>query len=177
MLIISRTSGDLGVQRGLLRWFLSLHSPSYPLTISPKKLPKNPSDQENDGVASSSKTDSKDKFGPDNVLPSLGDPREGEPLREQTPDLSSVTPAPMQDFPATPKKTAATNTKGKKKVSQTDPEEETSLVLPPLFTPSVNQTLNGSAVDSDILPSVPAPLPDGLTPAILKNRLEGKKIK
>jgi len=31
--------GDLGVQRGLVRWFLSLHSPSHSYSISPEKLP------------------------------------------------------------------------------------------------------------------------------------------
>ena len=30
--------GDLGVQRGLLRWFLSLHSPAHPFGISPDKI-------------------------------------------------------------------------------------------------------------------------------------------
>ncbi|KAJ8502912.1 hypothetical protein ONZ45_g11320 [Pleurotus djamor] len=30
--------GDLGVQRGVARWFLDLHSPSYSFSISPDKL-------------------------------------------------------------------------------------------------------------------------------------------
>ncbi|KAF4621205.1 hypothetical protein D9613_000671 [Agrocybe pediades] len=30
--------GDLGVQRGLVRWFLSLHSPAHSYTISPEKV-------------------------------------------------------------------------------------------------------------------------------------------
>lgn len=30
--------GDLGVQRGLARWFLALHSPSDPFSISPEKI-------------------------------------------------------------------------------------------------------------------------------------------
>ncbi|TFY73663.1 hypothetical protein EWM64_g10350 [Hericium alpestre] len=34
--------GDLGVQRGVLRWFLSLHHPTYRIEISPQKLPKDP---------------------------------------------------------------------------------------------------------------------------------------
>ena len=38
--------GDLGVQRGVLRWFLSLHSPKYDYSISPRKLPKEPTDSE-----------------------------------------------------------------------------------------------------------------------------------
>jgi len=35
-------SGDLGVQRGVIRWFLSLHSPANPITLSPKSFPKHP---------------------------------------------------------------------------------------------------------------------------------------
>ena len=31
------TSGDLGVQRGLCRWYLSLHSDEHPITVSPEK--------------------------------------------------------------------------------------------------------------------------------------------
>uniref|UniRef100_A0A8H7Y807 HhH-GPD domain-containing protein n=1 Tax=Psilocybe cubensis TaxID=181762 RepID=A0A8H7Y807_PSICU len=30
--------GDLGVQRGVVRWFLSLHSPAHTYTLSPEKL-------------------------------------------------------------------------------------------------------------------------------------------
>jgi len=30
--------GDLGIQRGLVRWFLQLHSPSHTFALSPKKL-------------------------------------------------------------------------------------------------------------------------------------------
>ncbi|KAK7045590.1 hypothetical protein VNI00_007422 [Paramarasmius palmivorus] len=30
-------TGDLGVQRGMLRWFLALHSPTYNVAISPEK--------------------------------------------------------------------------------------------------------------------------------------------
>lgn len=31
-------AGDLGVQRGVVRWFLSLHSPVHNYTISPEKV-------------------------------------------------------------------------------------------------------------------------------------------
>ena len=30
-------TGDLGVQRGLCRWYLSLHSDEHPITVSPEK--------------------------------------------------------------------------------------------------------------------------------------------
>ncbi|TFY74257.1 hypothetical protein EWM64_g9755, partial [Hericium alpestre] len=38
--------GDLGVQRGVLRWFLSLHHPTYRIEISPQKLPKDPNEDQ-----------------------------------------------------------------------------------------------------------------------------------
>ena len=36
--------GDLGIQRGLCRWYLSLHSDEHPITVSPekKKTPAKP---------------------------------------------------------------------------------------------------------------------------------------
>lgn len=36
--LFSCVIGDLGVQRGLLIWLLSLHSPSHSFSISPKKV-------------------------------------------------------------------------------------------------------------------------------------------
>ncbi|KAI0051911.1 DNA glycosylase [Auriscalpium vulgare] len=38
-------AGDLGVQRGMLRWFLSLHHPPFKVDISPQKLPKDPNEE------------------------------------------------------------------------------------------------------------------------------------
>lgn len=35
----SRYQGDLGVQRGALRWFLSLHLPTYHIKLSAEKAP------------------------------------------------------------------------------------------------------------------------------------------
>lgn len=35
---INGTTGDLGVQRGMVIWFISMHSPSHNYTISPEKV-------------------------------------------------------------------------------------------------------------------------------------------
>lgn len=35
---IHSSTGDLGVQRGLARWFLALHSPTDPFSLSPEKV-------------------------------------------------------------------------------------------------------------------------------------------
>ncbi|KAF9820427.1 hypothetical protein IEO21_01436 [Rhodonia placenta] len=153
---------DLGVQRGVIRWFLSLHSPSaYPITISPEKLPKNP---EEDEAASGNKNADKDE----STLPMVGGSSETQSARASTPDASSILPAPAA-VPITPAKH-----KGKSKNSR-DTEED-GAVLPTPFTPSINKTLNIAA--QDVLLQPPPPLPEGLTPAVLRSRLNGKnKIK
>ncbi|GJE94973.1 DNA glycosylase [Phanerochaete sordida] len=70
--------GDLGVQRGLLRWFLALHAPDYSLTISPKKLPRPDEDP-----AENSQRDA-----PDDVLPALAE------TAASAADASAAPPAP-----------------------------------------------------------------------------------
>ncbi|KAF8798732.1 DNA glycosylase [Phlegmacium glaucopus] len=57
--------GDLGVQRGLLRWFLHLHSPSHTFSISPQKV----------GGSSSKKAKSKNIIASDE-LPTVNTPDE-----------------------------------------------------------------------------------------------------
>lgn len=154
--------GDLGVQRGVIRWFLSLHSPSaYPITISPEKLPKNP---EEDEAANGNKNADKDE----STLPVVGESSGTQSARASTPDASSILPAPATG-PTTPAKH-----KGKSKNSR-DTQDD-GAVLPTPFTPSINKTLNIAA--RDVLLQPPPPLPEGLTPAILRSRLNGKnKIK
>ncbi|TFY77034.1 hypothetical protein EWM64_g6977 [Hericium alpestre] len=43
--------------------------------------------------------------------------------------------------------------------------------MPAPFTPSINQTLEGSTTES----AAPRSLPDGMTAGLLKSRLDGKK--
>ena len=144
--------GDLGVQRGVLRWFLSLHAPTaYPLAISPAKLPKTPEEE----------PVKKDKNG--DILPTVSEDATGSQSRPRalTPDLSSVPPAPSG--------LAKTPAQGK-----SDDDESNGMALPTPFTPSINKTLNLVATSSDF---TPPPLPEGLTPGLLKSRLQGKKAK
>lgn len=148
-----RPVGDLGVQRGVVRWFLSLHAPTtHPLIISPAKLPKNPEEE----AGNKSKSD--------DVLPTIAEDRaagsQNQP-RALTPDLSSVPPAPSA-LAETPFQ----------KTSNSD--EGNEMVLPTPFTPSINTTLNMIATSSNF---TPPPLPEGMTPGVLKNRLQGKKAK
>ncbi|KAK0212694.1 DNA glycosylase [Desarmillaria ectypa] len=130
--------GDLGVQRGVIRWFLSLHSPTYNYAISDKKdggSPSKPKKKKNSQLE-----DENDK------TTSVADIE-----RPLTPDVSS---APPGGLPSTPKK----NDMG-------------APALPPAFTPSINRTLH-KVQDTSF---VPEPLPEGLTVATLKARLDGKK--
>ncbi|KAH7914124.1 DNA glycosylase [Hygrophoropsis aurantiaca] len=143
--------GDLGVQRGILRWFLSLHSPAHSFTLSPEKLSGN--DAEAAAIKAKAKAD-------EDVLPVLG--KEGNEIQEDDAtiagpsDISSVPPAPVS---ATPFKNEA--------VPASLPS------LPPLFTPSINKTLHADNASAPL-----EPLPEGLSVAILKNRLNSKnKVK
>ena len=80
----SQYAGDLGVQRGVIRWFLSLHSPQHPYAISPKKLPKAPGDDDT-AMAEAS---------PSTIPASVA-----APPRATTPDASSVPPGPVPSTP------------------------------------------------------------------------------
>ncbi|KAJ6586920.1 DNA glycosylase [Mycena vulgaris] len=117
--------GDLGVQRGVIRWTLSQHSPSYSFTVSPGT----------DKVVSPTKKKSKKaKDEDDDVLPVFGQ-------SSSTPQ----TPPPIED-------------------------ESTMVPLPPTFTPSIKRTLEKAPRVESV-----RPLPEGLTVAELKSRLDGKK--
>ena len=139
--------GDLGVQRGIALWFLSLHSPKHACEISPKKLSTAVETTE----SQQSDTDVVDAI---EVAMQSNDP----PERAKTPDVASFPPG------------AAPSTPAKKGKDLDDAAEELPLP-PPAFTPSINRTLNR------ILPSqyASAPLPEGLSVKELQLRLDGKK--
>ncbi|KAI0769793.1 DNA glycosylase [Trametes elegans] len=147
--------GDLGVQRGVLRWFTSLHSPSNPISLREDKL----SDQDQGEPVAS------------NRPPSTGAEGAGGPMtvpRAATPDASSIAPAP--DSLLVP----GTAVKGKEKTA----DEGATMGLPKLFTPSINKTLNMQTTSGEDEGELqPPPLPEGLTVAVLKSRLSGKKVK
>jgi len=140
--------GDLGVQRGVVRWFLAQHSPSYSFTISPEK----------DKVASPSKKKAKKSKAEDDALPVFGESStavDGDESKEEQDDVLPVFGAAAKEAPRTP-----------------PPVKDTSAMvpLPPTFTPSIKRTL-AKAAQNDGVP----PLPEGLTVAELKSRLDGKK--
>lgn len=138
-------TGDLGVQRGMLRWFLSQHSSTYKYSLSPEKVDNPSSVQKKEKKEESSTGDFSDDED-DDVLP-VPSTQEGE---DGTPaDASSALHA------AAPQE-----------------EDDSQAMLPPTFTPSIRKTLNQSGFDNAF---VPPPLPAGLTPAILKSRLDTKK--
>ncbi|KAG1896656.1 DNA glycosylase [Suillus fuscotomentosus] len=137
--------GDLGIQRGMLRWFLSRHSSKHTFTLSPHKL-------------SSSKLDD-DKTKPASTS-AMGPP--------------PATPAPK----TTPSSQLTGNVELDNEVLPTSPESqlqapasiESTSAFPEPFTPSIEKTLEADAMNTE-------PLPEGLSVANLKLRLEGKKIK
>lgn len=158
--------GDLGVQRGMLRWFLSRHSSNHSFTLSPHKL----SGAEPD--TNTTKQSSANTMGPpatpapritaisqltdaeinNDVLPTLGSSSQSQSqtLPQPSPtDQSSVPPAPLL---ATPSVASL----------------KTIPALPESFTPSIEKTLNADPMNTE-------PLPDGLSVPILKARLDGKK--
>ncbi|QRV94235.1 HhH-GPD superfamily base excision DNA repair protein [Ceratobasidium sp. AG-Ba] len=155
--------GDLGLQRGLLRWVLSSHLPDqYPLRICPKKLPKSDTPEAETGV---------------------GMVQAGE---TQTPtsaqgEGSSVLPAPAA--PSTPKK-SQTNQKSNKnpeiELSGT-PSTQTS-ADPPKTPPRSKQSTRKAGKEKDdntisLKPGSPVSLPEGITLEMLKARANGKKAK
>ncbi|KLO19484.1 DNA glycosylase [Schizopora paradoxa] len=164
--------GDLGVQRGIARWFLSLHSPQHPIMISPKKLPdnqkegnKNEESQQNIEIKTNGQASQSDV--------QMDDPSTQESTqnsqRATTPDISSLPPIPLSADPVTP-------IRGGRSIQGADVDDEASARMdiaapPPAFTPSINRTLN-----KPLPPQyTAAPLPAGLTIPELKTRLTGKK--
>ncbi|KAJ7045514.1 DNA glycosylase [Mycena alexandri] len=120
--------GDLGVQRGLVRWVLSQHVPAYSFSASPAK----------DKAVSPTKKKAKKSKEDDDALPVF---EQSSEATEETPR----TPPPAEDGSA-------------------------MIPLPPTFTPSIKRTLAKAAQDDGV-----QPLPEGLTVAELKSRLDGKK--
>ncbi|KIO30709.1 hypothetical protein M407DRAFT_14276 [Tulasnella calospora MUT 4182] len=140
--------GDLGVQKGVLRWVLASHSPkdAAHLKIAPERLPGN-SEEDEHGVGASSNDSGLE-------TPVASPAKEANP--DEDADGTSILPTPKASTnpPATPKK------RGPK-----------AKIIPPTpFTPSVFT----GRVEA---PVTPIPLPDGLTVSGLKARLAGKKIK
>ena len=123
--------GDLGVQRGLCQWYLSLHSDEHPIVVSPekKKTPAKP------------KSAKKGKKAPANEV------KEG--VEDAGDDGDDNTGAGGSRDPA-----------------------GTVANVPPPLTPSVTKILKTKPLSQP-----PPGLPNGLSVAMLKSRLSGKKVK
>ncbi|KAG1777498.1 DNA glycosylase [Suillus placidus] len=137
--------GDIGVQRGMLRWFLSRHSSKHAFTLSPHKLGGGESNDDK------TKRESTSAMGPPPTTPALkstsgsrltGDVEPDNDVLPTSSESQSQVPASIESIPA----------------------------LPEPFTPSIDKTLEADAMNTE-------PLPEGLSVANLKSRLEGKKIK
>lgn len=156
--------GDLGVQRGFLRWFLARHSSSYSVTLSPLKQLKQTATE--DDVGGAPKEDDSD------MLPVLN---QTSKVAKQNEELDNVGASSIPPIPALPSTPASKGKQGKGKAAaknkndDSDTEEDTG-VLPTPFTPSILKTLNKASSSSDI-----PPLPVGLSVAELKRRLDTKK--
>ncbi|KAF8658315.1 hypothetical protein AX16_002084 [Volvariella volvacea WC 439] len=149
---IGRWTGDLGVQRGVARWFLAMHSssPDHQFGLSPHRLPAG---QEIDSNTTKKTTkaprrgkkakaeNSEDEGEGDDELPVIGASSKAE-------DAASMPPA-------------------------ADTDDDSAGPIPPAFTPSIKKTLNMVAAVDRSVPS----LPEGLTVSTLKSRIDGKKVK
>ena len=191
-------AGDLGVQRGLLRWILSLHQPDYRIQLSPKKLPDPTEDprkaqeksklkskpksaksgQKSDGVSAPTEIDSDQEVEPGaDELPSLSGPHtdasssrrlEHAPTQPLQEDASSVLPAVSSKSRTDVLGTPLRRDKNPATALAT-PSAFGLPSMPPPLTPSVTQVLSRAA------DATPPPLPAGLTVASLRSRLDGKK--
>jgi hypothetical protein len=137
--------GDLGVQRGVLRWFLSRHSSKHAFTLSPHKLSGGESNDDKTKRASTS------TMGPPPTTPAPKKTPGSQRTRDVEPD-NEVLPTPSESQ------------------SQTPASIQSIPAIPEPFTPSIDKTLEADAMNTE-------PLPEGLSVAHLKSRLEGKKIK
>lgn len=179
------------MQRGLLRWMLSLHQPEYRIELSPKKLPDPTEDPQKaqdapkskptkaKGVPASSNkmdidSDQETELDADELPGSNGLPdATASRRRRQDPDrapTTSVLPAATtttSDVPSTPLRR---NNKKNPAGATLTPGALGLPSMPPPLTPSVTQALS-RAPDAPL----PPPLPAGLTAASLRSRLDGKK--
>lgn len=165
------SAGDLGVQKGMLRWYLARHSPAHPFMISPEKDHKEEKDdtagdvEESQDVLPSQVQRDIDNASPDNKE-AMRPPR-----IEDAPDASSILPAPASSVLPDPPSTPPRKGRGKARPEQAAIQETPGPglnAIPPPFTPSIKKTL------ADTSGPPPPPLPNGMTVAVLKTRLTGK---
>jgi len=157
--------GDLGVQRGVVRWFLSWHDPqttSSPVKLIKTKLPK--SSEENPVINATLKE-----------ITGKAKGCMGTTADEENPFLSGRDKSTLDrqndvEVNGDTGSMAALSALEESQVLSGIPS------LPVPFTPSIKRTLNLGAESG--MNATPCPkLPEGLSISILRSRLEGKKIK
>ncbi|KAI9463558.1 DNA glycosylase [Lactarius psammicola] len=161
--------GDLGVQRGLLRWVLSLHQPEYRIEVSPKKLPDPAEDpQMAKGSAKLRSTPAKSKKLVKNTPASteIDSDQEGDPAADELPTLNGR----LRRVPIPPPEDASSSIPTVAATPAATPGALGLPSMPPPLTPSVTQALSRA-----LNAPPPPPLPVGLTIASLQSRLNGKK--
>jgi DNA-3-methyladenine glycosylase II len=157
------------VQRGLLRWVLSLHEPEFRIEVSPKKPPASTAGKRKAEGSKSTPAKSKKLAKGASTSADIDSDQEGEPAADELPTLNGrlrrvPKPPPEDASSSLPAAAAGTATPGPLGLPSRPP--------PPL-TPSVTQVLSRAP---DAPP--PPPLPAGLTIDSLRKRLNGKnKIK
>lgn len=168
----------------MLRWFLALHSPTDPVHISSKKLPKNPGNAKGDENGEEvEKTAQHSLTGVNSADPELPGPPPPATFASQENDISSLPPIP----PATPVKKKNTfagileTPLASASASAAEQSEEAAdtaglPAFPDPFTPSVNKILKRER-EGEETTVVSSSLPEGLSVAVLKSRLSGKKVK
>ncbi|WWC89177.1 uncharacterized protein L201_004095 [Kwoniella dendrophila CBS 6074] len=156
--------GDLGVQKGLLRWALSAHGALLKKTVLTSKKGKGKAkvvetiQTDLDTVVRESTPEQKtsDIFPPTPSTPTSS----SHPAALVTPDDSAQT----VKIPPTPN-------------SPILPSETARIPSGTLPTPTPQSMLEPLSGNPDWNPNIAVPLPDGLTLDVLKARLAGKKVK
>jgi DNA-3-methyladenine glycosylase II len=160
--------GDLGVQKGLVRWTLARHAPEHAFTLRPDAVEQDAEEAPADPTPGP-RTRSRASTPVPAPAEETGDALAQAPPRGSSPDASSVPPASAADTPAPRRSTRTSPLK--------TPQREGLPALPTPFTASIRRVLAGADAggEDDELPSLAPALPDGLTVPGLKARLDGKK--
>ncbi|OAX44126.1 DNA glycosylase [Rhizopogon vinicolor AM-OR11-026] len=145
--------GDLGIQRGMLRWFLSRHSSKHPFMLSPQKL----SSAEHD-TTTTEKANTSTMGPPPTPAPKI--------TADSQLTIAEIDNDKLPTFGSASQSQAQTGSTNQSSV----PPVPSIPAMPEPFTPSINKTLDMDPMNTE-------PLPDGLSVPILKARLERKKIK
>jgi DNA-3-methyladenine glycosylase II len=193
-------AGDLGVQRGLLRWILSLHQPEYRIEISAKKLPdpnEDPRKAEDKPKSKPGPTKSRKKAKGKGVSTSkevtkeVDSDQEAEQEADELPSLNGNSDAAASrrlEHAPTPPPEDATSVLPAVSTTKSDVlgsplrrgKKNSAAALTPgalglPLMPPPPLTPSVTQVLSRAPDAPPPPLPAGLTVASLRSRLDGKK--